>query len=1172
MKRLVAIGFILVLAMAVLVYLVLDPGPRPSSLSPASGASPVADAKIAATGETAEKDALEEEAGELSAIEEGTARRTAAPTPAEHAGPWLEGRVDLDRACQADPTLEVFALSEPTTYTSLARRLDAPDSGAWPSGPWPELIARVSVQEDGSFRLPIPEEMEAVHVALRGRFLFTGASVDAGSRPWRPVVIVPERGAAVRVRLETRDGLDPGKVDLRLDQTVASNSFGDGDDEDSPRFSARATDEAFEFRALPVGGHWSLTAMPEHHAAQKVTIAPLEACEERTVDLALERGGTLAGRVLDESDEPVAGATVKALWQGRFFGFDDPELRDAKTDADGAFRIEALPPGEVSLQASREGLLTSVKEKADVPAEGAREGIVLRLSLGGVIAGSVTWPDGRPAGDLKVNVDVDLAEISGTGFLGLQRGSKAKATTDEEGRFRATGLGKGPFIVECSSERDEVEVAEAGASESAEDEIVDSDSVAAPRHRARARAVHPGTEDLLLVLQPPVGLWGRAVDPEGTAVTEFEAELHEVTGGMLASFTGTRREQEFTSEQGSFFFGDVPQGRWEVAIRSATHSTLEPVVVEMPATSEADPLVVTLVPTAVVTGTVRAPDGEPVVGAAVMATRSGGGMEELIASRVRQDEAPKSDDEGRFRLEGLLPGSVSLHAEAEGWARGPALALDLVGGATIADVELGLLVGGTLTGEVYDDDGEPASGHMVTAQLMPDFQQRMVTTDAAGTFRIEHLAPGNWQVSAMDSSMDWMGDGESFDPAKMFESLELAQVTIQDGLESHVVLGGAPKDPIRVHGRVTHMDEPYRGAMLTFYATGERPFDSMNFTSVDDRGEYEITLEGAGTYIVSVARITGEVGQQNTIEFPTGIPAVAEHRLDFRIPHGRISGHVYGPGGDGVSGARITLSPDGVIRSDSLFGGQYTEIQTDGEGRYDVQGLRAGKYRVSAGGAAIMGFRGDPTTGRLTRGGLALAEEQWLQDVDFRLEAPGTLEVFVRDSAGAVAGGATIFVRDSDGRICEAMSFRQTDSGGRCVYSGLAPGRYTALARSGGDASAESESVEVRTGESSRVELSLEPGAILWVRFRLDDGGDVPAHVQITDSAGRDVTALLGIADIQALYQEGSFSPTEHRIGPLHPGKYKVHAWTDDGKSAKKNVVVEAGEREQRFTLKLGSE
>ena len=232
---------------------------------------------------------------------------------------------------------------------------------------------------------------------------------------------------------------------------------------------------------------------------------------------------------------------------------------------------------------------------------------------------------------------------------------------------------------------------------------------------------------------------------------------------------------------------------------------------------------------------------------------------------------------------------------------------------------------------------------------------------------------------------------------------------------------------------------------------------------------------------------------------------------------------------------------DGVARSDSLLGGQYTEVQTDAEGRYDIGGLRPGTYRVSAGGAALLGFGGEATTGRLTRGGLRLAEEQWLQDVDFHLEAPGTLEVLVRDANGAPAPSATVFVRDGEGRISEAMSFHQTDGTGTCEYAGLAPGTYTALARLGSDASSES-------ARSRCAPARPRASRSRWVKARscgsvsLDEGEEVPAHVQVTDSAGRDVTALLGLADIQSLYSKGGFSPTEYRVGPLAPGKYKVHA------------------------------
>jgi hypothetical protein len=588
--------------------------------------------------------------------------------------------------------------------------------------------------------------------------------------------------------------------------------------------------------------------------------------------------------------------------------------------------------------------------------------------------------------------------------------------------------------------------------------------------------------------------------------------------------------------------------------------------------TEQDPLLVRLVPTATVAGTVRNPLGETVAGAEVKATRGQAGLEGIMKGLGEWKRDIETDERGRFRISSLLPGSISLTADAADWAPGEAVALELVGGETIEDIELRLIQGGTLTGEIFDSQGKPAASRMITVQDTTTYVSTVTTSSAQGEFRVEHLAPGPWQVIAMDTGSDWTGDDDAERATSMLKNMKMAQVRIVDGEETHVVLGGAPVDPVRVHGRVTHLDRPYSGAMVSFYGEGPRPIERMALTTVDKEGRYEVQLEGSGYYVVSVAKMSGEPGQQSSTEFPCRIPAGPEYRLDLEMPQGRISGRVFGPDGKGLARARITLTPDGVARSDSLLGGQYSEITTEEDGRYDLPGLRAGVYRISAGGTSFMGLGAESTGGRLTRGGLRLDEKQWLQDIDFRLEAPGTLEVHVRNAGGAITQGATIFVRDGAGRIVEAIGFRQTDGTGTCMYSGLAPGEYSAIARLGQESSEESTVVRVRPGASTRIDLQLGEGAIIWVRFRLDGGEEVPSHIEVKDSQGRDVTGLLGLADIQELYSEGSFSPNEHRIGPVPPGKYKVRAWTDDGRSAHKNIVVDSGEREKRFTLRLEAE
>jgi hypothetical protein len=54
---------------------------------------------------------------------------------------------------------------------------------------------------------------------------------------------------------------------------------------------------------------------------------------------------------------------------------------------------------------------------------------------------------------------------------------------------------------------------------------------------------------------------------------------------------------------------------------------------------------------------------------------------------------------------------------------------------------------GTLTGEVRDKHGTPLAGSGVTATISDGKQTESSTTDAGGIFRIDALAPGEYQVN-----------------------------------------------------------------------------------------------------------------------------------------------------------------------------------------------------------------------------------------------------------------------------------------------------------------------------------------------------------------------------------------------------------------------------------------
>ncbi|OFW00592.1 MAG: hypothetical protein A3I61_07870 [Acidobacteria bacterium RIFCSPLOWO2_02_FULL_68_18] len=177
-----------------------------------------------------------------------------------------------------------------------------------------------------------------------------GAQVQ---RPPRDVREQTAGTAVVRGRVQTSDtgaplrraqirAVSPGSRETRLVTTDAEGRF--------------------ELRDLPAG-RWELTASKGGYVTMRYgqrrpfeAGRPIELADGQLlqqVNFALPRGAVIAGRVLDEFGEPVAGARVQALRYQLSQGTRRlaPSGMFAQTDDTGAFRLYGLMPGEYYVSA-----------------------------------------------------------------------------------------------------------------------------------------------------------------------------------------------------------------------------------------------------------------------------------------------------------------------------------------------------------------------------------------------------------------------------------------------------------------------------------------------------------------------------------------------------------------------------------------------------------------------------------------------------------------------------------------------------------------------------------------------------------------------------------------------------------------------------------------------------
>jgi hypothetical protein len=1083
----------------------------------------------------------------------------------EEATALVRGRVTRPAGTPADEALEVLVFTRDARAQRLA--LDTPDHLL---ESLEGLAARAPVGADGRFEVDAPATGDA-WLALRGRYLFLNSALRLGAdRSSQELRLEPTVGAWVVGRITLDAGLDAAQVEaekceLKL-QFNALRAVGVSRATTGAQLREYATRPnaalEFEFRGVDTQSDYDLRALPERLAAYKSSRFPLKPGERKLVEAPLGVGGSVRGKIVDEAGRGVAGAELVARVDPEMFGQGGFRVREVKSDENGVFDLAHVPAGDVIVRTSADGYIEATRT-FQVASGAAIDGVAIELRRGASIAGRVTWSDGRPAESVEVLVSFDPAALGGMGAFNAMQGAEGDATTDAEGRFEVTGLGKGPFIVRAFA-------AENGS------KIERRDPKA---WVARAEHVQPDQRALELVLRAPLSISGRVADKRGDAVAKFRVSAREQTGGPIPGLGGETRNASVDDAEGRFTVEGLTPGTWFVEALAEGYPRSAPVEVLIRADATPEPLQIVLARGGAVSGVVHDPSGQPLAGAEVALKLS---MSEVMSNlRANEDGdgadltfSARSDAQGRFRLSGLEPGQRLIVARRNDWAESEPLAVAIEADEEVDDVVLAVRRGGRILGTVYDASGKPAAGSTLQAQFSSDpLLQLFSQSDARGEFVFAALPPGDWNVIHLPGQSPGAGEDPGADLMSMLSDMKMASALVVDGEDSTVVLGAPPKDPVVIFGVIRHGGQPVAGALVSLIADGAASggggMESMKFMQTDGSGRYRTQLRQPGRYVFNVQKL-GEGGEQQTVSRALDVPQTSEHEFNIELPGGAIRGRVLDLDGAPAARARITLSIDGPVANATLLGEHYSEITTDSEGRYSLDWLSAGVYTVAAGGAPFGGMfgAGTATSGRQVRDGIAVRDGEVVDGVDFKLRKPGRISGVVRTADGAPAKEASIFLRDERGRPLERFSMIVTDSAGKFVYEGLEPGAYTVTARTSGEVSADSDPVRVRDGEVGDVSLSLSPGTMLLVSLSDKDGELVDCSVEVLDEQGRQVNGMMSLAAVMDAFRKGLFSSKEQRVGPLPPGRYRVLVKTRTGETANKPVTL-TGQPERKLNVRL---
>ncbi len=432
----------------------------------------------------------------------------------------------------------------------------------------------------------------------------------------------------------------------------------------------------------------------------------------------------------------------------------------------------------------------------------------------------------------------------------------------------------------------------------------------------------------------------------------------------------------------------------------------------------------------------------------------------------------ETDDDGRFRLEGIPPEPFRIGASSP--SHGPTLVLVEASGQEVV---------------IRLRAPEPVEGTVVeraTGDLLPGVELRIEAgsvrwsgrTDSAGHFRSDVSFPfGRIEVSMVEES-DWVilassvVDGRS--PSIEWSTKQPIRIVVSRGARVEGTVLGLESTPIS------------SCPVILMSVTADLFAESVAWSWTDELGRFELGP-------------VAEPGKHRVIARPARVGPAFSDPFDLRPgghvrgvtltaePAGRLSGRLIDRDRQPVSGTTLTLERvDGValepIRED-------LQTSTASDGRFTLGPVPSGSYRVLA---------ANSTTPEQVVAEPWLVESEVQSDIVWVFDRGARLELRILDQWGEPLSGARVALI----AVREGTILVDADRDGRLAVDGLQPGPVTVrvLADAEWDdletertagAPAEDLIVPRRQTVGARGRLLLEDGrparGVLWVRGVRED-------------------------------------------------------------------------------------
>ncbi len=682
---------------------------------------------------------------------------------------------------------------------------------------------------------------------------------------------------------------------------------------------------AFRIEGISPGKRLLMTCDPVMAAAKDYILLDLEPGQKVAgITIQVAEGASLTGVVLDEAYEhPIEGAAIEASTHETRVAYDPPYDRTyrATTDADGRFRLGALPQGEYTVSST--------------PDDGFREKSGDVTSLGRSLGMGIPLRWDQHVEDLRVAV-VPYRVVSGTvrdeggapvpgayvGYIGCWE-PDWNAMTDADGRFQLgeTWGEDGQFTVLAKLD----------------------DRISAPT----PWPVND-SENVELVLRPEASIAGQVVKADGTALRDagfLEVELEFTEDSCYGG------KDPAVNADGTFAFPGLTPGTYAIEVRDQNDfdSKSETVTVTIgPGESKRDVQVVydkaerEPEPGATIAGRVLNWDSSPVAEAQVdllafesSATVSGAdgtflihtGLNEETASLALAFNGPEKTvtlfaskkDCGFARTDSAHLGAKDVEIRFE---KGMSVELTALDAETNTPVErFGLRMLANIPNILVIDHNEE------------EMLQEPIQDRPAGHYEVHRLQAFEY-VFEVDAP-GYLPGRESVDAKQ-----GTGQATVEVRLTPAVTLRGRVRDP---EGR------PVRFAWVSASPPGaDSNLPATYALSTQQRSRRCSTeTDGTGAFVLSPVvkeplevQVTSRVFPEYTVPVAPGADGFAP--VDIRLSSGGAVRVRVTEGGQPISGVDISVFP----QPNGPAG--YAPSRTDEEGYCTIQSLPAGPTTVHA--------------------------------------------------------------------------------------------------------------------------------------------------------------------------------------------------------------------------------